>query len=252
MVIMTTAPHVPEARRELQQESARPAGLASIVAGVGAVAVAWLENHRSSIGFNDADDPRVMLAFFREHREMYTSTGVLWMVIGVAVTAAVIGLWRSALAARPGIVVSVGSVFGLISGAFFFAQGVLRIQTPGTVLHIAGLDKGNGEAAYAAVQMAGTQGFGSAGGFALAIWASAVALGTLRSRALPRPVAVLAVLPALFLLMGVLGGLFGPLEELYLLYLAAVVVGLPLWCVGLGIALLLLKPRRQVPDPLDG
>lgn len=227
--------------RENARPRGRPGGMASVTAGVAAVAVAGLEVRRMRLGFDDADDPQVMLAFFREHPQLYTATGVLWLLVGLAVVVAAVSLWQAVLAAQPGLMVSVGSVFGLVSGAFFFAQGALRLQSPGTILHIASLDEESGEAAYAAVQMAGTQGFGSAGGYALAIWATAVALGTWRSRALPRLVPALAVLPATFLFLGLVNGLYAVPEQLYLPYLAAVVAGLPLWCLGLGIALLRLE-----------
>jgi hypothetical protein len=228
----------------------RLGGVAAILAGVAALVVVALEEHRSSLGFNDADDPRVMLRFFRQHPDVYTASGLALVVVGIGLAVAVVALWRVTSVADPGLLVRVGAVFGLFSSAFFFAQGVLRVQSPGTILHIADLDEQSGMAAYAAVQMAGTQGFGSAGGFSLAIWAIALALGTWRERTLPRALAVLAVPPAAFLLIGLLGSLIlsDTSQVLRLVYIASVVLGLPLWCMGVGAALLRLKPSpSQVP-----
>lgn len=208
------------------------------------------EARRTSLGFEDADDPRVMLDFFRAHADLYTTSGILLILVGIALAVAVLALWRVTSAAGPGLLSPFGAVFGLFSAAFFFAQGALRVQSPETVLHIASLDEPSGLAAYAAVQMAGTQGFGSAGGFALAVWAIAVAVATWRGRSLPRLVGVLAVLPAAFLLIALFGRFIEASEGLYLLYVASVALGLPLWCMGVGVALLRLKPStvsQQTP-----
>ncbi len=224
------------------RSEARRGGLAAILVGIAALAVVGLEIRRQSLGFEDPDNPRTMLSFFRQYPDLYTATGILWVLIAIALVVVVLVLWRVIPAAGSGLLIPVGTVFGLFSSAFFFAQGVLRVQSPGTILHIANLNEESGEAAYAAVQMAGTQGFGSAGGLAFAVWAVAVAVGTWRARTLPRVVALLSVLPALFLLLVLFGGLTDVealnSQALYLLYLASVVVGLPLWCIGLGIVLL--------------
>lgn len=229
---------------------ARRGGAAALIAGFAALGVTGLEARRGSLGFDDADDPRVMLMYFREHADLYVIGGLLQVLLGMAAATAVIALWRLTSAAAPTMLNAVATVFGLFSSACFFAQGVLRVQSPGTILHIAGLDEQSGRAAYAAVQMAGTQGLGSAGAFALALWAAGVAVATWRPGALPRPVAAMAVLPFGFVLIG----LFGPLAEgadaLYPLYVLSATVGLPLWCVAVGVALLRLA-RSATPSDAE-
>lgn len=212
--------------------------------GISVLAVVGLEIRRQSLGFDDADNPHTMLSFFRQHPDLYTATGLLWILIAIGLVVVVLVLWRVILARGSGLLIPFGSVFGLFSAAFFFAQGVLRVQSPGTILHIASLNEESGLAAYAAVQMAGTQGFGSAGGFAFAVWAITVAVATWRARTLPRLVAVLALLPALFLLMGLLGPLTEASETseaLYLLYIGVGVFATPFWSIGLGVALLRVR-----------
>lgn len=251
---MTAAPGGTRPERGAGVTEARRGGVAALLAGLGAFGVAGLEARRTSLGFHDADDPRVMLDFFRQHPDLYTLSGILLMLIGVALVVAVLVLWRVTSAADPGLLLPIGAVFGLFSSAFFFAQGALRVQSPETILHIASLDEQSGRAAYAAVQMAGTQGLGSSGGFALAIWAITVAVATWRGRTLPRPVAALAALPAAFLAIALLGPLIEAFEGLYVLYVAGVVLGLPLWCMGVGVALLRLKAplaTRQTPRTSD-
>ncbi|MEX2290934.1 MAG: hypothetical protein WD794_11490 [Mycobacteriales bacterium] len=51
--------------------------MAAILAGVAALVVVALEARRTSLGFNDADDPRVMLSFFRQHPDVYTVSGLV-------------------------------------------------------------------------------------------------------------------------------------------------------------------------------
>jgi hypothetical protein len=247
---MTAAVRTTSGQHDASATTARAGGVAAIVAGFGAIAVAGLEARRTSLGFDDADDPRVMLAFFREHADLYTTSGIVLVLVAVALAVAVLALWRVTASENPGLLIRIGTVFGVFSSAFLFAQGALRIQSPATILHIASVDEQSGRAAYAAVQMAGTQGLGSAGGFALAVWAIAMAMGTWRARSLPRLVAVLAVLPAAYLLIALFGPLIAALGGLYPLYVVSVVVGVPAWCMAVGVALLRIRPStvsRQAP-----
>lgn len=223
----------------------RPGGVAAIIAGVGLLGVVGLEARRTSQGFQDADNPRVMLRYFEEHADLYTISGLLQILTGAMLVVTALALWRLTSVARPRLINSVGAAFGLLSAAFFFAQGVLRVQSPGTILHIAGLDEQAGLASYAAVQMAGTQGFGSSGGFALAIWAICVGIASWREPTLPRLLAGFAVLPTAFLLIGLLGSLYEAAQSLYLLYFASAALGLPVWCIGLGVVLLRLKSSTR-------
>lgn len=225
----------------------RSGGVAAIVAGLGLLGVVGLEIRRTNLGFHDADDPRVMLGYFREHADLYVLSGLLQILTAVMLVAVAVAMWRSLTAPHPRLIDSVGTVFALFSAAYFFAQGVLRVQSPATVLHMGGLDEQAGVSAYAAVQMAGTQGFGSSGGFALAIWAICVGIASWRGPTLPRPLAGLAVLPAAFLLIGLLGALDEAAEGLYLLYVASAAFGLPLWCIGLGVVMLRLKSSEPGP-----
>ncbi|MEQ1738074.1 MAG: hypothetical protein ABL886_16935, partial [Rhodoglobus sp.] len=109
-----------------------------------------------------------------------------------------------------------------------------------TVPHIQSLDQSWGESAYLAVQMAGTQGLMSTGMMALAAWL--VALAVLLVRRGARAVALFAVLPAGVLVILALDLALpflddnGP-EWLFLVYIASAIVGIPLACIGFGIAL---------------
>lgn len=216
----------------------------SRLGGAGAIGVALglagffaLESYRGSLGFENADNPAVMLQFLRQHAELYTLTGLTFVAIAAALVFAVVAVWHVTAPRRNGLLMQFASVFGMFAAAFFFAHGVLRVQAPGTIVHIDNLSHESGLAAYAAVQMAGTQGLGSSGAFALAIWGVGIAIANLRTGVLSRPVLLLAILPALFVVTGLGGPLLGISEGFYMLYMLSL-LGLVVWCFALGIRLL--------------
>jgi hypothetical protein len=226
-------------------------GVALLVVAV-AYSTTWaLELYRGSLGFEDADNPATMIAFLRDHPHVYTWSGIAFVVMAVALVLAVLAVREHFAHAPETVVMRTSAVLGLFAAAFFFGQGVLRVQAPGTLMHMAGLGREWGHAAFLAVQMAGTQGFASAGGFALDIWVVGTSLAGLRHRALPRFVGVLAVAPAAQLLIGLFGPLLDPLPgAVYFLYMASI-LGVIVWCVAFAV-LLLLRPvppgRRTAED----
>ncbi len=216
-------------------------GTALIVVGLGLAGFFALEGYRGSLGFSDADNPTMMLEFLRQHGRLYAVMGVIFVLIAMALVFAVISVWEVVAHERKGLTMRFASAFGLFSAAFFFAQGILRVQTPGTVVHIDNLNHESGLAAYAAVQMAGTQGFGSSGAFALAMWGVGTTVATFRTGVLPKAVLVATVFPALFILTGLGGPLIGSPDGLYMVYMLSL-LGLMVWCLALGMRLLRLKP----------
>lgn len=229
------------------KHSSRIGGVSLLVAAVAFSATWALELYRGSLGFEDADNPATMIAFLRAHPDVYTWSGIAFVIMGVALVVAVLSLWELSASEPHLVALRAVGVLGLVGAAFFFAQGVLRVQAPGTLMHMAGLGRESGEAAFLAVQMAGTQGFASAGGFALDLWAVGTSVTALRRRTLPRYVAVLAVAPAAHVLLGLFGPLLDPLPfALYLVYIAAI-PGVILWCGALAVALLRL-PSGSAED----
>lgn len=75
-------------------------GVAALVAALAALGVVGLEARRSSLGFADADDPRVMPEFFRQHADLYTTNGLLLVLVGISLAVAVLALWRANLGRR--------------------------------------------------------------------------------------------------------------------------------------------------------
>lgn len=137
------------------------------------------------------------------------------------------------------------TVIGLISAAFFLGHGVIRMSA-GPILHIDELDRQWGEAAYLAVQMVGTHLMAQAALLTFALWASGVAIVGWWSRAVPRWLSVLAIVPAMRLVavLGPLGLGEGP-EIVWLAFMGSI-AGTPVWLLLFGLTLL----RRDAADGL--
>ena len=124
------------------------------------------------------------------------------------------------------------------------------MQAVGTVPHIQSLNESWGEAAYLAVQMAGTQGLLSAGVMALAAWLVSLAVLFAMCR-LWAPVAF-AVFPLIVLLVLATDLILPTLAEssaseiIFLSYIAAIALGMPLCSAAFGIALALPRVRRAL------
>lgn len=225
--------------------SGRLGGAALLLAALCFFAFWALEAYRQALGFQDADNPATMISFLIQHPDVYTWSGIAFVVMGVALVVAVLTVWDLIGSELGTVSLKAAGVLGLFAALFFFGQGILRVQSPGTLIHMYGLGSEWGHAAFLAVQMAGTQGLASAGAFALSLWAVGTSLAGQRRRALPRFVLALAVAPALHLLIGLFGPLLDPLPFAgYLVYMAAT-FGLIPWCIALGVVLLRWTPLEE-------
>lgn len=192
-------------------------------------------------GFEDGDNPAVSLEFLSQHANLYFLSGVATVLAAITLTVAVLSIADTVLRPASSLMTRTSSTFGLFAAAFFFGNGVLHIQAPGTLVYIEGLNYDWGLSAYLAVQMAGTQGLGSASIFALSIWAIGLSLAGWHSCRLPRPLALLGILPALPWIMGFLGRLALLPDGLWLLYIGSIFLGIPVWSLVLGVFLLRWK-----------
>ena len=223
--------------------SARIGGIAILLAAL--LYLASFAFASPLVGLEDGDNPAVSLEFIRQRSNFYFVSGMASILAATTPTVAVLSTADTVLQPSSSVMMRTTSTFGLFAAAFLFGHGILRIQSPGTLLYIEGLNHEWGLSAYLAVQMAGTQGLASAGIFALSIWAIGLSLAGWRSRKLPRALSLLGILPALPWLMGLLGrlGVLASLPEgLWLLYIGSIILGIPLWCAVLGVVLLRWKP----------
>jgi len=216
--------------------SARIGALSIIVFAVAGVIWFALEIAPPALGFEDTDSPAVMLRFLREHSELSVYAGYTLLVMAITMTVATFAV-TDALAPRASLLaIRTTSAFGILCAAFFFMLGVIRSSVL-PLLYIDGLNHAWGEAGYVTVQLMTIHGFAQAGSLALCLWAVGISLIGLRTRALPRWLCVLGVIPAL----RIVGLLFGPLnvlpDVLWIVFMLAI-PGVMLWCLLLGLVLL--------------
>ena len=230
--------------------AARRAGLAgplsAVLFTVAGPAAFLLEANARTAGYDDGDNPAQSVAMFAVNPTPYSLSGLALTVAALALLMLVLAVSETLFRRVRQLHAAFVTGTGAIAAAVLFLGGVIRLQAPGTVTHIAGLDREWGLSAYLAVQMSGTQGALSAAIFAFAVWAVGVCVLGGRARAVPVAVLVIGVLPALVLLvplLALLGRLVGwpALDAAYPVYLAAVVGGIPLFALAVAGALLRMR-----------
>jgi hypothetical protein len=221
----------------------RTAAIALIVTGLAVAAARWLE-----IGTRegtDADDAASSLRYLAESGDVYVAVGLLLivaagaLVIGALATRALLsdaraGLWLDA--------VTLAAVLG--AGALALA-GVIHASAPGPLGYISSLDPDWGEAGYTAVQVIGNQGIYAAGLLGLAFWQLGIAVIAFRRRTLPRGL-ILFALPAAVYALSLTAAFYDAPEAFFFVNVFSLTVGIPLWCVVIGVALLVRMRRRPV------
>lgn len=96
----------------------------------------YLGNQKSSLGFTDSDNPSVMIRFLQEHLDIFTYTGIIGVVLGIFLTLTVLTFWEIFSKDSSSLYLKFGTLIGFFASAYFFSDGVLRIQAPGTLLHM--------------------------------------------------------------------------------------------------------------------
>ena len=230
------------------------ARLAPIVAGAGGLLWFWLELAPVRAGFDDMDSPAIGLQFIAAHAGVWTQTGLALAIAALALIATVFALQDRLEAARQpgqpgqgerGVAVRTVSVIGLFAALFLLGHAATRLAA-GPIGYVQGLDRAWGEMAYTVSQFVGVQLFGVAGASLLAIWIAGVAWIGARRAALPRGLAILAVVPALRL--AAIPGLGDVLPGGVWFVLLLSIPGAFVWLVLLG-AWPTSRSRRPVMSP---
>lgn len=174
-------------------------------AGLG---VLWqfLESTPLRLGYEDPDDPALMVSFIRDHPEVFTQSGVVLVLMAIAATFAVLATTPIVIPVRDSLSARAATAFGLTAAAILLFSGGIRVGSSGPLLHMAGLSQASGEAAYVAAQVA-SQAALISGLIALCLWIVALSVSGYRARSLPIWLSLLGILPAYRLL----GGLLGPI-----------------------------------------
>lgn len=187
----------------------------------------------------DGDNPADSLRYLAEASRSYLWSGALMALGGGALVVGAVGRLRARGGHPSSMLAHVSLVFSIISGGLLIGAGVIRMQATGTVPHIASLNPEWGEAAYLAVQMAGTQGLMSAGIFTFLAVAIALSIAEWRTRM--RAPLIAAALPAIALSV-LLSDLLVPgfesfvIDGVFLVYVGATLLGIPLWCAVYGVS----------------
>jgi hypothetical protein len=219
-------------------------GIALVLAGIAWAVWFFLESAAPRLGFDDTDNPAVSLEFLRAHSIVYAQMGVALMVLSMSLVGAVLAVGDRIGARGTPLTSRSTTVFGLFSAAFFLGHAALRLSA-GPILHIDSLNSNWGEAAYITIQMVGIHLMAQVGLLAFSLWALGVAIVGWRSRAIPRWLSALAIVPALRLatLLGPLG--FDGPDVVWLAFMISI-AGTVVWLVLFGLVLL----RR--PGAADG
>ena len=220
------------------KNAARAAGLSIIAFALAGVLWFVLESTPPRVGFEDTDNPAIMVEFVRTHPEVFVQAGIALIIMAISLTVGVLAV-AEVMAPRSGPVgLRSSSAFGLFAAAFFMFGGAIRIGSSGPLLHMAGLRDEWGDGAYLAAQVV-SQGVLIGGIFVLCLWVVGLSVIGLRTKALPLALCVLGILPAFRIVSSTLGplGLLPDAEVLWLIGMASI-LGTILWCLLLGVVLL--------------
>lgn len=229
--------------------SARAAALSTIVFAFAGAAWFAFEIAPVGLGFEDTDNPAVMLRFVRAHPDIFVNAGLALIVMAITFTVAVLGVAEGLGPRSNSLLLRSASAFGLVAAAFFLMHAGIRIGTSGPLLHIGGLNEDWGEVAYLAAQVVG-QALLIGGIVGLCLWAVGLCLVGIQTRVLPLPLCLLGVLPAIRLVTGTLGPLrLLPDSDLLWVLSVAAIPGTMLWCLLLGLVLLRrgIEPAAERP-----
>lgn len=220
------------------RSTTRVAAVSTIAFALAAVVWFVLEGTPPRLGFEDTDDPAIMVGFIRQHPEVFVQAGTMLVLMAISLAMAVVAVEEVVRPQSGGVGLRATSAFGLVSAALFLIGGAVRIGSSGPLLHMAGLRAAWGEGAYVAAQVV-SQAALIGGIFALCLWAVGPSLIGLRTKVIPLALCALGVLPAFRIISGLLGplNLIPDVGVLWLISIASI-LGTILWCLILGIVLL--------------
>jgi Domain of unknown function (DUF4386) len=227
----------------------RLAGIATVLMAVAGIVFFALEMTPQRLGFQDTDDPALMVRFIREHPEVFAQSGVILVMMAIFVTVAVLAVAEALGPTGGGLTLRITSAFGLFSSAFFLFGGGIRVGSSAPLLHMARLAAATGEAAYVAAQVV-SQAIFNGGLVALSLWAVGISVVGYRSRVLPVALCALGALPGFRLVSSLLGpvGLLPEVEVLWLIAMVSI-LGTFLWFLLLGLVLLRRGLRSVTSAP---
>ncbi|TFC50316.1 DUF4386 family protein [Cryobacterium sp. TMB3-1-2] len=232
----------------------RAGGITVVIAGLGGIAWFTLELLPPVLGFDDTDNPAVSLDYLRQYPQFYPLAGVALVTMALAFVVASFAV-SDALAPRTSSITRRSlSALGVLSAAFLFMHGVLRLSV-GPLLYIDGMNSSWGESAYLTIQTLGIHGFAQASLLSLCVWTVGISVAGARSRALPIWLCVLGVVTGLRLVVVVAGPILTAarldLPEIFWLGSMALIPLSMLWWLALGVVLLVTSRPIRKRKPVD-
>jgi hypothetical protein len=217
-------------------------GSAMVLFSLSFMALIALENQKTLLGFEDSDNPSVMIRFLQEHLDIFTYTGIINVALGILLVLAALAIWEIYSEDTSSLILKFGTLFAFFASAYFFSNGILRIQAPGTLLHMDNYNHDWGLAGYVSLQIIGTQGLASAGGFALAIWEISISIVNFRSNIFWVGFSWLGLIaPSGMLFSAFFGPILPNAEFIYTLYILSIFSVMLIWCLLVGINLISKK-----------
>jgi hypothetical protein len=201
----------------------------------------------------DTDDPAVGLEFLERSGVVVVLSGIAVLLVAGALVVAASAFEVLLTRLSPGGTTSgirAVAVAAYVGAGLLALVGALRVSSPGTLTHIAGLNVEWGRTGYLVMHLVGTQGAGAGARLAISAWMIGIMILAVRRRVLPGWVFVLAPVPVVLLL-----AIIGPLLSMgfgaesvasgvaWIVLMLVFLVGVPLWCGLLG-ACLLARARR--------
>ena len=113
----------------------RVAALSSIAFACAGATWFTLELRPPNLGFEDTDNPALMVRFVRAYPDVFVYSGVVMILMAITVLAV------ADVAARRSdrLALRCVSAFGLFTAAFFFLNAAIHIGASGPLRHMAGL-----------------------------------------------------------------------------------------------------------------
>ncbi|MGQ0606871.1 MAG: hypothetical protein ACT4OQ_00205, partial [Chloroflexota bacterium] len=205
------------------RNTARIAAIATLFVTVAGITWLVLESTPVRLGFEDTDDPALMVDFVRQYPHVFAQAGVVLIMMAIGLTIAVLAVTDVIRPAAGALSIRATGAFGLFSAGLLLLGGGIRVGSSGPLLHMADLSQATGEAAYVAAQVV-SQAVLNAGLLALSLWSVGLSVIGFRSKVLPLVLCALGVLPGYRIVGGVLGpvGLLPEIDVLWLISIASI------------------------------
>ena len=111
----------------VERRTTRIAAVSTIVFALAGIVWFAMEGTPVGLGFEDTDDPAVMVGFVRQYPEVFVQSGTMLVLMAISLTVAVLAVVEVVRPRSVGVGLLSTSTFGLFSAGFFLFGGAVRI-----------------------------------------------------------------------------------------------------------------------------